>query len=289
MCCKNSSEEEDETTTFEDGNTRTVTRITRTGGTVSTTTTTTYISEQTSSSTSGIRLIPASESNALMSQQRRVQPKQSKQGQSKQALSKQIQRKQVQPKQIQRKQVQIKQGQRQQVQPRPAQQPIPEQPNASGSRSSSAPPERNPKFEQECLNEHNRLRALHGCPPLAMDERLTSLARNWARTIARTSVMQHSSQQKYGENLYMCFGKIVDGKEPVKAWYSEIKDYNYDAPGFSPETGHFTQVLWKTTRFMGVAVEKKGNEVFVVANYEPPGNFLDRFGENVPRLLTEFQ
>ena len=65
-------------------------------------------------------------------------------------------------------------------------------------------------------------------------------------------------------------------------WYDEIKDYNFSKPGFSSNTGHFTQVVWVDSVELGVgkATSKNGMQ-FVVARYYPPGNILGRFPDNV--------
>ena len=46
--------------------------------------------------------------------------------------------------------------------------------------------------------------------------------------------------------------------------------------------GHFTQVVWKGTKEMGVgrATARSGN-IYVVANYSPPGNMQGAFQANV--------
>lgn len=41
-------------------------------------------------------------------------------------------------------------------------------------------------------------------------------------------------------------------EEAVKAWYDEIKSYNFDKAEFTPQTGHFTQVVWKGSQKLGV-------------------------------------
>lgn len=47
--------------------------------------------------------------------------------------------------------------------------------------------------------------------------------------------------------------------------------------------GHFSQVVWRDSKELGVAVAKNRNgHIFVVANYSPPGNFIGSFAENVP-------
>jgi hypothetical protein len=49
--------------------------------------------------------------------------------------------------------------------------------------------------------------------------------------------------------------------------------------------GHFSQVVWRDSKELGVAVAKsRTGQIFVVANYSPPGNFIGSFAENVPPL-----
>ena len=37
-------------------------------------------------------------------------------------------------------------------------------------------------------------------------------------------------------------GKELTGESATDSWYSEIKDYKFNKPGFNSKTGHFTQV-----------------------------------------------
>ena len=47
--------------------------------------------------------------------------------------------------------------------------------------------------------------------------------------------------------------------------------------------GHFTQVVWKTTKKMGIAKARtSGGKIIVVANYEPAGNWIGQYSANVP-------
>lgn len=50
-------------------------------------------------------------------------------------------------------------------------------------------------------------------------------------------------------------------------------------------TGHFTQVVWKSSQRLGVGIgfANNGNTAVVVANYGPPGNYLNQFAQNVVR------
>lgn len=99
--------------------------------------------------------------------------------------------------------------------------------------------------------------------------------------------MQHRSDNKYGENIFCKYGSgniDVDGPEAVKSWYDEIQHYNFNAAGFNSNTGHFTQVIWRNSKKLGIAkVRNNKGQIFVVANYDPPGNYQGQFPENVPK------
>ena len=115
--------------------------------------------------------------------------------------------------------------------------------------------------------------------------------------------MQHSSGTDYGENIYASSGRQVNGRAPVESWYNEVKHYTY-GHGFSVQTGiytdikayviklgpnkiglyigHFTQVVWKGSEKLGVGkVTGSNGWTYVVANYHPPGNYANKFRENV--------
>ena len=73
----------------------------------------------------------------------------------------------------------------------------------------------------------------------------------------------------------------MTGQQAVDMWYGEIKDYDFQHPGFKSNTGHFTQVVWAGSTHLGVGKASKDGHCFVVANYLPPGNIMDHFEENV--------
>lgn len=71
--------------------------------------------------------------------------------------------------------------------------------------------------------------------------------------------MKHRSNNSYGENIYCKYGTgniQVNGKEGVDSWYNEIKDYRFGNGGFSMNTGHFTQVVWRGSTELGVGMAK---------------------------------
>ena len=81
-----------------------------------------------------------------------------------------------------------------------------------------------------------------------------------------------------------------DCASAVDGWYNELSQYDFGSPGFSDATGHFTQLVWQATTSIGCAfaagdlVDSSGVSsptIFVVCEYDPPGNYAGEFETNV--------
>merc|ERR1740123_1703672 len=100
--------------------------------------------------------------------------------------------------------------------------------------------------------------------------------------------IEMSSIQEYGENLYCSWSSNPKakcaGSKPVDSWYSEMTKYTFGSEPTSSASGHFTQVVWKNTQKLGIAKAKspKSGKIIVVANYEPAGNWIGQYKDNVP-------
>jgi uncharacterized protein YkwD len=139
-----------------------------------------------------------------------------------------------------------------------------------------------PQFQKDILARHNELRAKHDAAPLKWSPAVEKVAQDWANTIARADSMRHRQPNKYGENIFWISGREATGVMVADSWYDEIKDYHFNRPGFSMDTGHFTQVVWKDTKEIGCAAAKSSaGGTYVVCNYNPPGNYSGRFPGNV--------
>lgn len=88
-----------------------------------------------------------------------------------------------------------------------------------------------------------------------------------------------------GQNLAYKMGQELTAEDAADMWYQEISNYDFNRPGFSSNTGHFTQMVWADTTEMGAAQIVRGNRSYVVANYIPPGNITNRgqFERNVKK------
>ncbi|KAM5298471.1 Golgi-associated plant pathogenesis-related protein 1 [Ctenodactylus gundi] len=142
------------------------------------------------------------------------------------------------------------------------------------------------QFNNEVLKAHNEYRQQHGVPPLKLCKKLNQEAQQYSEALASTRILKHSpesSRGQCGENLAWA-SYDQTGKEVADRWYSEIKNYNFQQPGFTSGTGHFTAMVWKNTKKMGVGkASASDGSSFVVARYFPAGNVVNQgfFEENV--------
>ncbi len=134
---------------------------------------------------------------------------------------------------------------------------------------------------EQWLQVHNNHRTLHGVSAVTWSETVAASAQDYADTCP-----SGHSGSIYGENLaWATYDMVISSA--VQLWYDEEPDYNYNNPGFSSETGHFTQVVWKTTTEIGCALATgcDSNWPFMenvwVCQYNPPGNYIGQFAENV--------
>lgn len=114
---------------------------------------------------------------------------------------------------------------------------------------------------------------------------MNNYAAKWAKNMASKEKLYHSNG-KYGENVYVTYDVKTSDSDAVKdataAWFNEYKDYRFNNL-FSSATGHFTQVVWKDTKYLGIAVARSPKAVYVCANYDPKGNVMRQFLQNVLR------
>lgn len=148
------------------------------------------------------------------------------------------------------------------------------------------------KDKLSALKVHNDARKEVGVAPLVWSEKLEQQALKYAKQIARTNNYKHSNT-KDGENLAMFYEYEESNKvktyiysdtplyDASMAWYEEIKDYKYSKIKrfrIGPKIGHYTQMVWKDTKEVGIASAiSKNGKVYVVARYYPVGNYLGEY------------
>uniref|UniRef100_A0A0N5A2Y1 SCP domain-containing protein n=1 Tax=Parastrongyloides trichosuri TaxID=131310 RepID=A0A0N5A2Y1_PARTI len=139
------------------------------------------------------------------------------------------------------------------------------------------------QLKEHFIKETNEYRRKHGVPPLVYDKTIEQKAQRHANLLAKLRRLKHERDDIYGENLGTVYGS--SGDDIVQKWYDEIKYYNFDNPRYTSQVGHFTQVVWKSSKKFGFGIAKDSRgQIYVVCKYFPPGNVLNQMAENVPRL-----
>ncbi len=141
---------------------------------------------------------------------------------------------------------------------------------------------------KEILAHHNKVRKNVGAAALIWSSKLSAYAQSWANHLARSNncEIKHRTEcgedgKNYGENIF--WGSSSDYYKPIEAslsWYSEIKKYSYAKLNENnwDRAGHYTQMVWKDTKEVGVGVAICSNGgIIVVANYYPAGNVIGQY------------
>jgi len=137
-----------------------------------------------------------------------------------------------------------------------------------------------PSDIDQYLSAHNTIRAQKGAVALVWDDTLANYAQQWANGCK----FQHSGGP-YGENLAAGTGSGFDIPAAIKLWTDEESQYDPN----NPQPSHYTQVVWKGSTHLGCAVQScdgifdpsYGKANFYVCEYNPPGNVIGEFPENV--------
>ncbi|XP_048578797.1 protein PRY1-like isoform X2 [Nematostella vectensis] len=136
--------------------------------------------------------------------------------------------------------------------------------------------------DQIALSVHNKFREVHNAPPMTLNTEMSKAAKNYAEKLARTRTFRHASEGERdgaGENLsFGCSSKKRQTpEEAVTLWYNEVCNPGYTFGGKKERgTGHFTQVVWKTSTELGfgsASAEQGGMKcTYYVGRYKEAGN-----------------
>ncbi|TMS36427.1 hypothetical protein L596_003593 [Steinernema carpocapsae] len=142
-------------------------------------------------------------------------------------------------------------------------------------------------FADSMVREYNFYRNLHGVASVKLNHSMSADCDRYARALGSRSRVQpclvHS--RKNGENLmfywnYASISEVELAEVTAKQFYDELKFYNFDKPGFRFSAAHFTQMIWKGVKEIGVGVFERA---FVKCVYDPCSRksplFRDSFGD----------
>jgi Cysteine-rich secretory protein family len=135
-------------------------------------------------------------------------------------------------------------------------------------------------IEDRWLAAHNGERTRLGQVPLSWNPVLAKEAAIWAAQLAKTNSFEHHGQEKHGENLWMGTKNSYTPEQMVGLWIDERQMFkagqfpNISTNGKWIDVGHYTQLVWQSTRQVGCALASNAEDEFLVCRYDPPGNVI---------------
>ncbi|THD24371.1 Peptidase inhibitor 16 [Fasciola hepatica] len=153
-------------------------------------------------------------------------------------------------------------------------------------------PSENDALNKFMLQKHNELRSnltkcnVRGQPPpvempmLRYDQELADLAQQWVDQCKDGHWIPATSS--WGDNVGQNWAGGPNFQVAFDLWFAEYKLYNYDRNSCSGTCGHYTQMVWSSTRAIGCAIRNcAGVQNFpygnsITCNYGPAGNLLGR-------------
>ncbi|KAI9728983.1 MAG: hypothetical protein M1828_000068 [Chrysothrix sp. TS-e1954] len=135
-------------------------------------------------------------------------------------------------------------------------------------------------LKSSILNSTNTYRSLHNATHMTWNASLASYASTY---LSSTCDFAHSGGPN-GENLAAGYADVTAA---VDGWGGEYKEYE---GGFTEQTGHFSQLVWKASRTTGCAVRECDGEGgtpgwFLCCEYWPPGNVMGEFKSQVQGVV----
>lgn len=139
-------------------------------------------------------------------------------------------------------------------------------------------------FSYNLLNLHNNARAVYGIPKLAWSDSLAATSQIWANTLARTGKFVHSKRVLTGENLAYGTRGVFTPTRLFNLWMAEKKYFisgkkfpYVSTSGSYKDVGHYTQLIWSTTKKVGCAIASSSKLSYLVCQYQGPGNVLGSY------------
>ena len=117
-------------------------------------------------------------------------------------------------------------------------------------------------------------------PNVTWSDAVAASAQAWATSLAANNScnLEHESQQTYGENLAM--GTNLTPKQAVDMWAGEKNLYTwsptYSMTDFNAGSGHYTQLVWRTSTQVGCGSATCGRSVVISCRFSPPGNYIGK-------------
>ena len=137
-------------------------------------------------------------------------------------------------------------------------------------------------FKLDVIRMINKHRKEHGAPNLNNDSKIDKIAQKFADQLSKKGELDYSYNQYNGEDLGESVYQSNNYMAPLKLvniLYGESADYNYKDK--DPEPSNFTQMVWKSSEYIGFGMQQAKGKYYFVIDYYPTGNIDGEFQKNV--------
>ena len=138
----------------------------------------------------------------------------------------------------------------------------------------------------DVLKQHKKIREKYKREQLKLNNDLTTLAQKYADNFDLLKEsnfhFENYQNQNIGINYKLFDGDISEINKICKEWIDEGKGCEENSViKYSSKTKHFTQIIWKNTKNIGLGYsELNNNKKIFIAFYYPVGNILSEFKRN---------
>jgi|Transcript_82613 hypothetical protein len=124
----------------------------------------------------------------------------------------------------------------------------------------------------------NAIRARHNADPLEFDDEAAGHARDCVQAGMDAGSMSHNNAKEYGEGQCISWGTVGywDMKVGIDKWMEEESQYSGEFTA-----SHYTQIVWKSSTGIGLAMGEKDGSYYIAANFSPAGNQWHQYDDNV--------
>uniref|UniRef100_A0A0N5BLQ5 SCP domain-containing protein n=1 Tax=Strongyloides papillosus TaxID=174720 RepID=A0A0N5BLQ5_STREA len=136
-------------------------------------------------------------------------------------------------------------------------------------------------MKQKFLSEINYYREKYGVKKLVESPRLSSYAYKYLKEVVPfRSSMNITNFENVGK------GSLTKAPLIINNWFGEHKNYKFNTPFGSTGTRHFTAMVWKSVRQIGIGIFQAGEEIYVKLIYDKTVNLPNQFETNVLKKVS---
>jgi len=135
------------------------------------------------------------------------------------------------------------------------------------------------------LNMHNNIREKIGYKNLDLNNHLSLLAQKTADNFDLLEESNFQIENYNNKPLGINYEKFNEDNSKIKDICEKwIKEGNKKQINNFSKIKHFTQIIWKNTKEIGIGFSDLNNkEKILVILYYPAGNIFEEFNENIPK------